>query len=234
MTRKFSSISVQTTLSVGVSNTALVMAVPVGTGSTLMGGVSLAAANVDQYALNIDPNTASAEVIYVTGVSGDNLTVLRGQDGTSAIAHNAGAVIQHTLTGGDLAYFTTAAAPTANLAVGLPFPGSTSGTNTLKAPAITGTVVNTLPATTGTLMSAESVDAAVSKATPVGADEIPLADSAATFGLKKLTLTNLAAWLASLVQTLTNKTLTDPVIQSATANSLASTETNLALLMGAL
>ena len=74
--------------------------------------------------------------------------------------------------------------------------------------------------------------ARTSKALPVGADEIPLADSATTFGLKKLTLTNLAAWLSSLVQTLTNKTLTDPVIQSATANSLATNEISTALLMG--
>ena len=48
-----------------------------------------------------------------------------------------------------------------------------------------------------------------SKTTPVGADEMPLFDSAATFGLKKLTMTNLAAFLASLTQTLTNKDLTD-------------------------
>lgn len=65
---------------------------------------------------------------------------------------------------------------------------------------------------------AKQIDSATSKATPVDADEIPLADSAATFGLKKLTLTNLAAWLASLAQTLTNKTLTDPKIVRALNN----------------
>lgn len=61
---------------------------------------------------------------------------------------------------------------------------------------------------------AKQITSATSKPTPVGADELPIADSAATFGLKKLTLTNLAAWLASLVQTLTNKTLTNPIIDS--------------------
>lgn len=40
---------------------------------------------------------------------------------------------------------------------------------------------------------AAQIHLATSKATPVGADEIPLADSAASFGLKKLTWTNLKA-----------------------------------------
>ena len=61
-----------------------------------------------------------------------------------------------------------------------------------------------------------NVHAQTSKAVPVGADEVPLFDSAATFGLKKSTLTNLWAALASLTQTLTNKTLTSPVINTPT------------------
>jgi hypothetical protein len=50
--------------------------------------------------------------------------------------------------------------------------------------------------------------AAASKTTPVSADEIPLVDSAASFGLKKLTITNLLALIAGATQTLTNKNLT--------------------------
>lgn len=49
-----------------------------------------------------------------------------------------------------------------------------------------------------------------SKAVVVGADEIPLFDSAAAFGLKKLTLNNFATWWASLVVTVTNKDLSSP------------------------
>ena len=56
--------------------------------------------------------------------------------------------------------------------------------------------------------------AQTSKVTPVDADEMGLFDSAATFGLKKLTIANLkalvATYLASLTQTLTNKDLTSP------------------------
>lgn len=44
--------------------------------------------------------------------------------------------------------------------------------------------------------------AATSKATPVDADEIPLADSAASYGLKKLTWANLKATLKSYFDTL--------------------------------
>lgn len=44
--------------------------------------------------------------------------------------------------------------------------------------------------------------AATSKATPVDADEIPLADSAATFGLKKLTWSNIKATLKTYFDTL--------------------------------
>lgn len=44
--------------------------------------------------------------------------------------------------------------------------------------------------------------AATSKATPVDADELPIADSAASFGLKKLTLANLKAALKTYFDTL--------------------------------
>lgn len=53
------------------------------------------------------------------------------------------------------------------------------------------------------------------KAAPVGADLFALSDSAASNATKKVTLTNIAAFLASLSQTLTNKTLTDPAITGA-------------------
>jgi hypothetical protein len=48
-----------------------------------------------------------------------------------------------------------------------------------------------------TAQVAVATHAATSKATPVDADEIPLADSAASFGLKKLTIANLKALFAS-------------------------------------
>jgi len=47
-----------------------------------------------------------------------------------------------------------------------------------------------------------------------GADLLPIVDDVAgTPTTKKITLTNIAAWLASLAQTLVNKTLTSPLFQ---------------------
>lgn len=48
------------------------------------------------------------------------------------------------------------------------------------------------------LTTAEATHAAVSKVTPVDADELPLIDSAASWGLKRLTWANLKAALQSL------------------------------------
>jgi hypothetical protein len=66
---------------------------------------------------------------------------------------------------------------------------------------------NTMPA-----IVAPVTHAATSKTTPVDADEIPLADSAASFAIKKLTVANLksllSTYLSSNTQTLTNKDLT--------------------------
>ncbi len=49
---------------------------------------------------------------------------------------------------------------------------------------------------------AAATHAATSKATPVDADELPIADSAASFGLKKLTWANLKATLKTYFDTL--------------------------------
>ena len=74
-------------------------------------------------------------------------------------------------------------------------------------------------------MPAQALDthAATSKTTPVDADEIPLSDSAADFGLKKLTWANadatLKTYFDSVTTTLTNKTLTSPVISGGTINN---------------
>ncbi len=62
------------------------------------------------------------------------------------------------------------------------------------------------------------IHGATDKPTPTGADEIGIADSAGgVWGLKKISLTNLAGWLGSLTQTLTNKTL--DLLRATGANS---------------
>jgi hypothetical protein len=105
MTRKFSSISVETTLAASISNSATSMTVASGTGSALMGGVTLAPGNVDTFGIALDVDTQNEEIIYITAVSGDTFTIVRGVAGTSAITHTAGASVKHVLNSADLNAF---------------------------------------------------------------------------------------------------------------------------------
>jgi hypothetical protein len=87
------------------------MAVATGTGSALLGGVTLAAGNVDQFTIAIDPDTANEEICFITGNSGDTFTIVRGRAGSTAITHASGATVRHVLTSNDLQYFNTALQP---------------------------------------------------------------------------------------------------------------------------
>ena len=116
MTRKYSSISVETTLASGISNSATTMTVAAGTGSALMGGVTLAAGNVDIFTVALDVDTQNEEVVYITQVSSDTFTIVRARAGTSAIAHTGGATVKHVLTSDDLNFYTAGVA-TADAAI---------------------------------------------------------------------------------------------------------------------
>lgn len=111
MARKYSSTSVETTLASGINTTQTTMTVPSSTAATLLlGGQTLAAGNVDIFTVVIDPDTINEEVVFVTNVSGNTLTIARGQAGTgtanvSGPAHSAGATIRHSLTSSDLDFF---------------------------------------------------------------------------------------------------------------------------------
>jgi hypothetical protein len=88
------------------------MVVSTGTGSALLGGVTLAAGNVDQFTVAIDPDTVNEEICFITANSGDTFTITRGEAGTSQISHASGATVRHVLTSDDLDYFNTAIQPT--------------------------------------------------------------------------------------------------------------------------
>jgi hypothetical protein len=116
MTRKYSSISVETTLASGISNSATTMTVAAGTGSALMGGVTLASGNTDIFTVALDVDTQNEEVVYITAVSSDTFTIVRARAGTSAISHTGGATVKHVLTSDDLNFYTAGVA-TADAAV---------------------------------------------------------------------------------------------------------------------
>lgn len=188
MTRKFSSTSVSTTLSAGINSSATSIVLATGTGAALMGGVTLAAGNVDSFGVALDVDTQNEEIVWVTQVSGDTLTVVRAKAGTSAIAHTAGATVKHVFTGDDATFFTTGTA-TADAAV----PKSTV---TAKGDLIVGTA------------------SGVVARQAVGADGYVLtADSTLANGVKWATVAGPAGDVTLTgVQTLTNKTLTAPII----------------------
>jgi hypothetical protein len=157
-TRKFSSISVATTLASSIGATGTTITVATGTGSGLLGGVTLSAGNVDQFTLAIDPDTTNEEIVFATANSGDSFTITRGRAGSSAIAHSAGATVQHVLTSDDLSWFESNTSPVDSFA----FSGSSSGTTTVQASAVaSGTL--TLPAATDTLVGKATTDTLTNK-----------------------------------------------------------------------
>lgn len=179
MTRLYSSISVETTLSAGITNSQTTMPVASGTAAALLGGVTLAPGNVDQFTVAIDPDTSNEEIVFITANSGDNFTIVRARAGTSGISHNSGALVRHVLTSNDLDYFNTAIQPT-------------------------------IVTAKGDIIAASAASTPVRL--PVGSDgQVLSADSAQPKGLKWV---NAATGDVTLngVQTLTNKTLSSPVI----------------------
>ena len=72
---------------------------------------------------------------------------------------------------------------------------------------------------------ASSTHSATSKTTPVDADELPIVDSAASWGLKKLTWANLKAamlsYIVATVNTWTKAQIGSPVALSVSSNAVA-------------
>jgi trimeric autotransporter adhesin len=199
MTRKYSSISVETTLASGISNSATTMTVAAGTGSALMGGVTLAPGNTDIFTVALDVDTQNEEVVYITAASSDTFTIVRARAGTSAIAHTGGATVKHVLTSDDLNFYTAGVA-TADAAV--PETVVTAKADLLVASA-SGVVDNLAVGTNGQVLTA---------------------DATQTLGVKWATAATGDVTLNG-VQTLTNKTLTAPIINTAKINLALNSQT---------
>jgi hypothetical protein len=73
----------------------------VGSGANLMGGKTPVVG--ETYTVVIDPDTALEEIVDVSNyASGNTLTIARGIDGSTAVAHSAGAIVRHMVIGRDL------------------------------------------------------------------------------------------------------------------------------------
>lgn len=201
-TRKYSSRSQQTTLSSTLLDTATTAAV--NSATTLLGGITISAGQT--FTVVIDPDTSLEEIVDVTAVSGNNLTITRAIDGSTAQDHSAGAVVRHMVIGRDLREANTHEVATTGVH-GLSNTSSVVGTQetqtlynkTLIAPVLTATD----EADSGITFEGATVD---SNQTFLGVVD-PTQDNTIT-----LPNTSGTVILDSATQTLTNKTLTSPTI----------------------
>jgi hypothetical protein len=96
-TRKYSSRSQQTTLTGALTSSGT--SATVVSGTALLGGTTISAG--ETFTVVIDPDTALEEIVDVTAVSTNTITITRGIDGSTGQAHSAGAVVRHMAIGRD-------------------------------------------------------------------------------------------------------------------------------------
>ena len=211
--RKYTSRSQQTTLSSAVTSGATV--IPVTNASTLFAGTTISAGQT--FTVVIDPDTALEEIVDVTAASSNNLTVTRAVDmsGASAQDHSSGAVVRHMIIGRDLRESNLHIEATGSYNDGsgakdLHGLGTSDGvvvgttatqtlTNkTLTAPILTGAGVDASIVFEGA--TADAFETTLTVVDPTQDNVITLPNTTGTVAI--LTAT----------QTMTNKTLTSPVI----------------------
>lgn len=89
--RYYSSVAQRTTLASSVSDVATTMVVNAAVGFPAS----------TPYTMIVDQDTINEEVVTVTSRSGTTLTVTRGVDGSTAVAHSAGAAVNHGVSARD-------------------------------------------------------------------------------------------------------------------------------------
>ena len=95
---KYSSRSQQTTLALPITSSATTMQVL--SGSALIPDLTIGAS--ESFTVVIDPDTALEEIVDVRSyTSGNTLTITREIDGSTGVAHAAGAVVRHMAIGRD-------------------------------------------------------------------------------------------------------------------------------------
>lgn len=101
MSRKFSSVSLETEV-VG-SLTTSATSITVVSATNLLGGINPADISAsNDFIVVLDPETSSEEIVKVTAVASNTLTVTRGHDGSTAKTHTSGAKVRHMAIGEDL------------------------------------------------------------------------------------------------------------------------------------
>ena len=217
-TRKYSSRSQQTTLAANLTDTATSCTVVSGT--ALLGGATVPAGTT--FTVVIDPDTALEEIVDVTVVSTNVLTIVRGIENAGVgQAHSAGAAVRHMAIGRDFREANlhieatggyndgTGAHTMHGIASGEGVVVGTDKTQTLTNKTLTSPVLNTPTITNLTLGDGSLV---FEGATPDAFETTltvaePTADRTVTIPDATTTLVG-----TDTTQTLTNKTLTSPTI----------------------
>jgi len=204
-TRKYTSRSQQTTITSSVTSGA--SSITVASSSAILGGIAGASITGGvTFTIVIDPDTALEEILDVTGVSGTVFTVSRNIDGSTAQDHSAGAIVRHMVIGRDLREPNTHI----ETAVGVHGIASTSsvvGTQdsqtlynkTLVAPTLTSTLENDAGITFEGA-TADAFETLLTVVDPTQDNTITLPNTSGTIDL------------LDSATTLTNKTITSPII----------------------
>ena len=101
MSRKYSSVSLETEV-VG-SLTTSATSVVVANATNLLGGINPASiTSTDDFIVVLDPETSSEEIVRVTAVNSNTLTVVRGHDGSTGKTHTSGAKVRHMAIAEDM------------------------------------------------------------------------------------------------------------------------------------
>jgi hypothetical protein len=213
-TRKYSSRSQQSTLAAGITDTAT--SCTVVSGSALLGGATVPAGTT--FTVVIDPDTALEEIVDVTAVSTNVLTITRGvENAGTGQAHSAGAAVRHMAIGRDFreanlhieatgAYNDGTGTHTMHgIASGEGVVVGTDKTQTLTAKTLTSPII------TNPSISGAGVDASIIfEGATADAHETTLTVEEPTAD-RTITLPNATGTvvLAAVAQTLTNKTMGD-------------------------
>jgi hypothetical protein len=101
MSRKYSSVSLETEVVGSLTTTATT--ITVANATNLLGGINGASiTSTDDFIVVLDPETSSEEIVRVTAVTSNTLTVVRGYDGSTGKTHTSGAKVRHMAIGEDM------------------------------------------------------------------------------------------------------------------------------------
>jgi hypothetical protein len=182
----------------------------VGSGANLMGGKTPAVG--ETYTVVIDPDTALEEIVDVSNYSsGNTLTIARGIDGSTGVAHSAGAVVRHMVIGRDLSEANTHIENTTT-AHGLTLANLVKTTDT-------GTVTSTI------IANDTIVNADINSAAAIAYSKLNLAGSITTSDITNNTI--LDADINASAGIALSKLATDPLARvNHTGTQIASTISN--------